>query len=154
MKQTMRDAGHLIRPLVIFAAGTLLFVAVRQVIIPKDFGLYGHFRPGAMDDNRKHPIRFAGQEVCAGCHDEVVAKRKTGKHAGVACEACHGPQAKHANADDPKAAKPALPDTAVLCARCHEANVAKPKGFPQVVSKTHSGGSPCNACHQAHAPKI
>jgi uncharacterized CHY-type Zn-finger protein len=154
MKQSLRDAGHLLRPLGMFVAGTVVFLVVRQAVIPKGFGQYGHYRPGAIEDNRKVPVRFAGQEVCAGCHDDVVKTRASGKHAGVSCEACHDPQAKHALADDPQAAKPPLPDTAVLCARCHEANVAKPKGFPQVVAKEHSQGNACKACHQPHKPKI
>lgn len=154
MKKTLRDAGHLLRPLIMFAAGTLLFLVVRQAVIPKGFGQYGHFRPGALDDVRGRALHFAGHEVCAGCHDDVAAKKSAGKHAGVACEACHGPQVKHANADDPSAQKPVLPDTAVLCARCHEKNVAKPAKFPQQNTKEHSGGMACKECHTAHSPKI
>jgi hypothetical protein len=70
----------------------------------------------------------------------------------VNCEACHGPLAKHA--DDPSSVKPAKLDTAVLCARCHEANAAKPKSFPQVASADHSTGLPCDTCHQPHSPVI
>ena len=54
----------------------------------------------------------------------------------------------------PSSVVPQLPDTAVLCARCHEANQAKPKSFPQVVTAEHSGGMACNTCHKPHAPKI
>ena len=50
--------------------------------------------------------------------------------------------------------KPAKLDTAVVCARCHEANAAKPKNFPQVVTADHSGGIACDTCHQPHHPKI
>jgi cytochrome c peroxidase len=45
-----------------------------------------------------------------------------------------------------------LPDTSILCARCHTASAAKPKGFPQVVPSDHSNGMPCNSCHQPHNP--
>jgi len=31
----------------------------------------------------------------------------------------------------------------VLCARCHTASAAKPKGFPQVEPAEHSQGLPC-----------
>ena len=64
--------------------------------------------------------------------------KKAGKHAHVNCEACHGPLANHA--DDPASVTPVKPDTAVLCARCHTASAAKPKGFPQVVPADHSNG--------------
>jgi protein-arginine kinase activator protein McsA len=50
--------------------------------------------------------------------------------------------------------QPAKLDTAVLCVRCHEANIAKPKGFPQVASADHSNGMPCDTCHQPHSPAI
>ena len=56
--------------------------------------------------------------------------KSKGVHKGVACESCHGPLAEHAN--DPASVTPAKLDTVVLCPRCHQANIAKPKNFPQV----------------------
>jgi hypothetical protein len=50
--------------------------------------------------------------------------------------------------------KPALPDSAALCAKCHERVSARPKSLPQVVSNEHSGGEPCKGCHQPHSPKL
>jgi hypothetical protein len=97
-------------------------------------------------------VNFAGHETCEGCHADVLEKKKDGKHAHVNCEACHGPLAKHA--DDPASVTPEKLDTAVLCVRCHEANAAKPKSFPQVVSADHSSGLPCDTCHQPHSPVI
>jgi hypothetical protein len=70
----------------------------------------------------------------------------------VACEACHGPLARHAA--DPLSLKPARPDPIALCGRCHEADPAKPKNFPQVATKDHSGGEACGSCHQPHRPKV
>jgi hypothetical protein len=55
------------------------------------------------------------------------------------------------HAEDPSV-KPVLPDTAVLCARCHTASAAMPKGFPQVVPAEHSNGMPCETCHNPHSP--
>ena len=78
--------------------------------------------------------------------------KKAGKHAGVNCEACHGPLAKHV--EDPASVVPQLPDTAVICARCHEENIAKPKDFPQVEVAQHSGGADCKSCHQPHSPLL
>jgi len=75
-----------------------------------------------------------------------------GRHATVACEACHGPLAKHA--DDPGANVPKLPQVGDLCRRCHEKDAAKPQGFPQVVTAEHSGGVPCDSCHQPHNPHL
>ena len=147
-----RDSGHLIRPALVLLAGLGLFVVIRAAVIPKDFGRYGHYRPGALDTILQRPISYAGQEMCLLCHEDQGKVRAAGKHAHVACEACHGPQAQHV--DDPAAHKPVLPDVANLCRRCHEKDAAKPKAFPQVVTAEHSGGMLCNTCHQPHNPHL
>jgi hypothetical protein len=148
----MRDAAHLIRLAGVFVAGTLLFLVVRQQLVPAGFGKYGHYRAGAVDDARTAPLRYAGRAACLDCHAEPAEVLRTQKHAVISCESCHG--ALGAHAADPVAVKVVRPDTALLCARCHEANTAKPKWFPQVVAKTHAEGQPCGACHQPHNPKL
>ena len=154
MRRLFRDSGHLIRPAIVLIAALAIFLVVRGAVIPKAFGQYGHFRPGALDDIRKRPVSYAGQDMCVMCHDAQATVRAAGKHAHVACEACHGPQTKHATADDPSAARPKLPDVANLCRRCHEQDAAKPKKFPQVATAQHSGGVLCNTCHKPHNPHI
>jgi hypothetical protein len=154
MKRLFREAEHLVRLVLVLVVGLVVFFIVRRAVVPAGFGQYGHFRPGALDDNRNRPVRYAGHAECELCHEPVLALKKTGKHARVSCEACHGPQARHASADDPSAMKPRLPDTTSLCKRCHEADIAKPKAFPQVVSKEHSGGQPCGSCHRPHRPNF
>jgi hypothetical protein len=152
MKDLLRDAGHLLRIVLVFAVGLILFLALRAFTVPHSFGQYGHYRGDALAEIAAKPVNFAGREACLMCHQEVDDVKKTGKHASLGCEACHGALAAHA--EDPEKVIPKLPDTAVLCARCHEANSAKPKSFPQVVSKDHSGGEPCKTCHQPHKPSI
>ena len=152
MGKIFRDSGHLIRPALVILAGLAAFIVLRQAVIPKAFGQYGHYRPGALELVRQRPIAYAGQQQCALCHEDQAKVRAEGKHAHVACEACHGPLAKHA--DDPGALIPKLPDVATLCVRCHEKNAAKPSGFPQVVSAEHSGGMVCNTCHNPHNPHL
>lgn len=147
-----KDAGHLFRLAAVFVAGLLIFLVIRGFLVPKSFGQLGHYRANAVTEIAARPIRFAGHESCEGCHADVLDKKKNGKHAGVNCEACHGPQAQHA--DDPTSGKPDKLDTAVLCARCHEANAAKPRNFPQVDTAEHSTGLPCDTCHQPHSPVI
>ena len=154
MRRLFQDAGHLVRPAIVLLAALCLFLLIRGAVIPKAFGQYGHFRPGALDDIRQHPISYAGQDTCVMCHEEQANVRKAGRHAHVACEACHGPQNAHATADDPSSKKPTLPDVANLCRRCHEQDAAKPKNFPQVVTAEHSGGALCNTCHKPHNPHI
>jgi hypothetical protein len=148
----MKDAMHLIRLAALFAAGIGGFLLIRQSVLPAGFGKYGHFRAGALQDVRSRPVSFAGRGACEACHDEQHSVIVKGKHANVGCESCHGPLARHA--DDPDKLKPVRPDPAKLCVTCHEANSAKPRKFPQVDSKDHSGGEPCKSCHVPHNPKI
>jgi hypothetical protein len=179
-----RDAGHLFRFAGLFVLAFLVFMGLRYFAVPKTFGQYGHYRAAAIDDIKAHPAKFAGHEACETCHSDIAEKKSHGKHAHVNCEACHGAQYQRLalpeqpkpglyqaflikigkalppdppvlrHADDPSTVKPVLPDTAVLCARCHTASAAKPKGFPQVVPADHSGGMPCETCHQPHSPAI
>ena len=147
-----KDAGHLFRFAALSLVGGLTFLGVRAFLVPKSFGQYGHYRGNALAEIAARPVNFAGHQVCEDCHADVLEKKKSGRHVHVNCEACHGAQAKHA--DDPASVQPAKLDTAVLCVRCHEANIAKPTAFPQVVSAEHSGGLACDTCHQPHSPAI
>ncbi len=147
-----KDAGHLFRLAAVFVVGILVFLAVRAFLVPKSFGEYGHFRGDAITEIAARPVNFAGHQACEDCHADVLEKKKSGKHVHVNCEACHGALAKHV--DDPGSVQPAKLDTAVLCVRCHEANIAKPKEFPQVASADHSTGLPCDTCHHPHSPAI
>jgi hypothetical protein len=147
-----KDIEHLLRLAAVMLIALVAFVVLRAAVVPKSFGQYGHYRGDAIAEVASRPIAHAGHDACEGCHTEVVDQKKLGRHAGLHCEVCHGPQARHA--EDPASVKPPLPDTAVICARCHEANSAKPHSFPQVASAEHSGGLACNTCHQPHRPKI
>jgi hypothetical protein len=152
MGNRFKNAEHLIRIALVFLAGVVIFIFVRGLIVPKSFGQYGHYRGDTLKDVAARTPLYAGREACETCHQEIADLKKTGKHAIVGCEACHGPLARHA--EDPQAMVPVRPDTKVLCVKCHEANSAKPKHFPQVISKEHAGDLACNTCHKPHTPKI
>jgi len=147
-----KDSEHLVRLAFVFAAGLVLFLAVRHAIVPKGFGELGHYRPGALKDIAALPVKFAGRTTCEACHDEVAKVKNEGKHAGLSCEVCHGPAAAHTQ--DPTEHAVNKPDPKVLCVRCHEADPARPKSFPQVVSKDHAGDVSCAECHKPHSPKL
>ena len=147
-----KDAAHLLRLAVVFAIGFLIFALLRSYLVPKSFGRYGHYRGDALAEIKAQPVHYAGHQACEACHSDVLDVKSKGKHAHVNCESCHGPLANHA--DDPGGVTPEKLDTARLCVRCHEANTAKPKHFPQVASAEHSAGLACNECHQPHSPAI
>ena len=148
----MKDAGHLFRLAVAFAVVFGGFIALRAAFVPKNFGVYGHYRADTMSEVAALPVVHAGQDACATCHTDQFEFKSKGKHKGVSCEACHSAQGKHAN--DPSSVVPAKPDPAVLCAQCHEASAPKPKWFPQVVTSEHYGGMVCNTCHKPHNPSL
>jgi hypothetical protein len=152
MRQLLGNAGHLVRVGVVFMVAVFAFLGLRGLLVPKSFGQYGHYRGDALKDIAARPVVHAGQAACADCHDDILQTKKAGKHDGVRCEGCHGPQARHAA--DPTAVKPQKPDTTVICARCHDHNVARPASFPQVNVKEHSGGAACGDCHQPHSPSL
>ena len=150
MAPPFKDYEHLLRLIGLFVFGTLLFFAVRAVAVPKDFGKYGHYRPGALDANASKPIKYAGHAACTDCHTDIVEKRHTSRHERINCETCHGPLAQHAKGE----AEARKPDPKVICIRCHAASPDKPKWFPQVNQAEHAGGESCTTCHDAHTPKI
>ncbi len=149
--RVFKDAGHLFRFAGLFLVAFLLFLLVRGRVVPKSFGEYGHYRGNAIRDIAALPVRFAGHQACATCHADVEEVKQKGKHAGVNCEACHGPLAKHT--DDPGTLTPPKLDTAALCVRCHAASAARPRNFPQI-AEDHFGGVACETCHQPHSPAV
>jgi hypothetical protein len=152
LRLRFHDYEHVLRMAGLFAVGIVVFLAWRSWMVPDDFGVYGHFRAGAITDAANQTPRFAGQAVCIGCHDEVQQVRLTGHHANVRCEACHGPLGAHASGDTDVA--PVRPSSRAVCLTCHTARTGMPKAFPSIVVKEHSESGPCTECHAAHAPQI
>jgi hypothetical protein len=152
MSRRFRDVEHVLRLVGIFALGVAAFLVMRWWLVPPDFGVYGHYRAGALADNRFHPIAYAGQASCADCHSETLEARKGSRHERIACEACHGPLARHASGevDEP----PARPDPRATCVRCHDARAGKPAAFPQVDVGDHAAEGPCTECHRPHSPAV
>ncbi len=153
MKQgRLRDIEHFVRAAILFGVGLILFITVRAFLVPKDFGVLGHYRAGALADVAARPVSFAGRAACEECHTDVAEARKGSKHERISCENCHGALAAHAA--NPDSVTPELPDVVPRGKNCHERNAARPSSFPQVDVQEHSGGEPCTSCHQPHHPEI
>ena len=142
--------GHVVRVAGLFALGFTAFLVVRAALIPPDFGLYGFYRAGALDDNRAQPVQYVGQETCVVCHADVDELRQQARHAKVACEACHGPAASHV---EDFTVTPVVAESRPLCLRCHEAGLGKPAFLPTVVPADHFDGE-CTMCHNPHKPNF
>jgi hypothetical protein len=150
LKKLFGSGEHLMRVLLLFAAGLIAFLGLKALLVPKDFGLHGHYRAGALADNRAHRVSYAGRAACADCHTDEPAALAKGKHARVGCESCHGALAVHA--EDPEARKPALPEVPGLCLRCHGKTSGRPASFPQIDPADHAGEGRCTECHSPHDP--
>ena len=149
MEKPFGPYGHLVRVAVVFGAVVLVFIVIQRALMPEGFGTYGHYRAGALFDNRALPLVHAGRAACVDCHFDVPEAAAGGGHAAIGCEACHGPLALHA--EDP-AVEPGRPDATTLCARCHADLVARPAACPKVVVEDHEAGESCLRCHTAHDP--
>jgi hypothetical protein len=152
MKEAFKDRGHILRLAGLFLAGFIVFLVFRGLMVPAGFGELGHFRSGALHDNREQEAQYAGHEACELCHEEVAEARARSLHASISCETCHGPLARHA--DDPSAMTPARPDASAVCVGCHAALTGRPDWLPQVVPDEHAEGEPCDGCHDVHAPGV
>lgn len=135
-------------PIVFIIVG---FFVMRHLLIPSDFGKYGHFRASAIDEIASQEIKFIGHVICEDCHDDIVEIKDRSYHKGVMCEVCHGPSAAHT--EDPDGNQLTAPRERGYCPLCHEYLPSRPTGFPQIVSESHNPMKACISCHDAHDPK-
>jgi len=105
----------------------------------------------AIGEIAQRPVKFAGHETCEGCHADEATK-KSGRQATAHVNCKPATERWPPTPTTQSTVTPVLPDTAALCARCHMASAAKPKGFPQVDPASHSQGLECKACHNPHSP--
>ena len=76
---------------VVFVVVISLFITIRPILIPSDFGEYGHYRTSAVSEIVTQDIKYAGRQICYDCHDDVVELKQIGYHKDLSCEVCHGP---------------------------------------------------------------
>ena len=152
MKNLWKSVPEQVRRLsILLIVLAVVFVIVTSILVPSDFGEYGHYRGSAIGEIVSQEMQYAGQEVCFDCHEDMVDLKKTGYHRDVACEVCHGPAAKHA--EEPGSVELLSPTERGYCPLCHEYLPARPTGFPQIVSASHNPIQPCISCHEPHDPK-
>lgn len=132
--------------------GTLLAVVLvlRFAIIPADYFSTEQHRASTIERELATPIVHASVTTCRQCHFDVFDVKAAGYHKGVACEACHGAAASHA--DDPMSVKPDAPRDRKFCPVCHGYDPSRPTGFPQINPTAHNPLKPCITCHAPHDP--
>ena len=151
------------RVFTILAVGLLAGVALKIALKPRGFGELGHFRTGAIADERAHSVVHIGKQVCAECHPEQFRKHEKDVHVTVQCEDCHGPatvhvEARRAHLPLDKGFLPRNTDSA-SCLVCHALVEARPKMFPTINPAQHFSflsvtepKTPCKSCHAPHEP--
>lgn len=160
----MNHTGHIIRFAVVLVIVIAGFFTLRSFMVPDSFGVqgdykYGYHRGASDGEQAALPALYAGSKKCAECHADQTAAWSAGRHAGVACEACHGNWAAHNNNTKANAGKDS---SAVACMLCHGEVEARPADFPQIADfQKHvqdkggafENGMLCVNCHSAHSPK-
>lgn len=117
---------------------------------------------GALQAAQAQKPGYAGSDACAACHDEISKAFAKNPHyavqtgttwgwKGMACEACHGPGAKHAESADPalitnpKKLEPLK--AGEICLKCHN---SQPSHNGRVQSNHAKDQVSCVTCHAIH----
>ena len=171
----MGHANHFVRLVALIALAIGGFLAVRAKVVPKDFGVDGHYRSSAIPDIAAREPRHLGSETCSDCHDKEFAAWKGGKHSTPQCENCHGPGLMHVKvmSEDSVAKYPdriknnpkALRVTSGIqeCKWCHLKTFERPSTLKFITSVekhwTQYGGkftptSKCTDCHNPHTTVV
>jgi hypothetical protein len=134
-----------------FAIFISLFLVLRHFLVPKTFGVYGHYRAASLIDNAQLEIHYSGQQACFVCHQDIEDKKAQDVHSDIHCETCHGPGEKHVV--NSKVEKILKPTGREFCGSCHALNAAKLKSaIFQIDLKKHNIGKNCIECHNPHQP--
>ncbi|MBI4297704.1 MAG: hypothetical protein HY676_04155 [Chloroflexi bacterium] len=145
-----KDTRHLVRAGALLVVGVVVFLLIRQVLVPRSFGEYGYYRGENVQEWASLPLTFSDTSSCNQCHAPVYAQWHSSPHVAVSCENCHGPGIAHIETG----AKLTIPEARELCLVCHERLFSRPANFPQVESVAHAGDVECTACHSPHSPAI
>ena len=149
---------HVYRPLIIILGVVVVYLVVRPLVVPPDFGIgkngytYAWHRKGAENDAKSVKVKYKGAQYCSACHAEVHAYWSTHIHGTIKCENCHGPAIDHP-VDPPKLT---IDRSRELCLRCHaylpyaESGRALIKGIDPAA---HNPKFHCSLCHNPHGPK-
>lgn len=142
---------QVVRIVFVFVAMAAVLLVVWKFILPPEMKEPELQQLSSTVREASREIKYAGAEICRGCHEKQHDLKKTGYHRDLSCEACHGAAQKHV--DSPAEVKPASPKKRDHCAYCHNYNSSRPTGFPQINPDTHNARKPCVTCHNPHDPK-
>ncbi|QTA81792.1 Cytochrome c3 domain-containing protein [Desulfonema limicola] len=154
--------SHLIRIILGIIVFAVFGFIGKKLLTPESFGVYGHFRADAIEEEAAREIRHWTNASCLSCHAYEAKIHLKGRHKTISCEFCHGPYADHVKDGKKTGTLPVKKgeDMKILCMRCHNkaiqarpGEVIKTVVMPdhltsQKVKETHN----CSQCHHVHAP--
>jgi hypothetical protein len=134
----------------LFAIFIVIFMVIRQFIVPASFGEYGFYRGNSLIDNANKKLVFSSKEVCIECHADINEKLHSDLHSDLSCIVCHGTGLEHANS--PNSVKIIKNSGRENCGRCHSINPARSKdAVNQVdIAEHHKEKNDCIECHNPH----
>jgi hypothetical protein len=134
----------------LFGLFLAIFLVARYFLVPKSFGEYGHYRGLSLTENQEKQPRYAGQDICQECHDDVFGLKSANEHSTISCETCHGPGLVHTENQD---SLPVKPSRREFCAKCHSLNAARSATNVAMINPDeHNTGQDCQTCHNPHSP--
>ncbi|MEJ2055273.1 MAG: hypothetical protein P8X42_15265 [Calditrichaceae bacterium] len=68
---------------IIFILFIVLFIVILSLLIPSDFGKYGHYRASFLNDLAGLDTRYAGRQIYYDCHCDIVETKHKGYHKNV-----------------------------------------------------------------------
>lgn len=151
--------NHYLRPVWVVLVIGLIGFAVRQIVVPADFGIgergfmYGFHRLGNEDEWKQFKVKYLTKQYCKDCHVDNYEKNMLSKHKIIQCENCHGPAVEHP-VDPPKLA---INRERSLCLRCHAKlpyPTSKRGDIKGINPEEHYPDMECVTCHNPHMPDL
>jgi predicted CXXCH cytochrome family protein len=146
---------HVLRPLYVVLGLVAIILAVRPLIVPKDFGIYERgymfswYRKANEEDWKNFKVKYQGKGYCQDCHGEQFQLLHKSPHTIIQCENFHGPAIEH-----PSEPQKLLIDRGrELCLRCHTAlpyPTSKRAEIKGIDPDAHNPGLECSGCHDPH----
>ena len=170
----MEHTKHLWRAVLILVFVIVGYLLGRGFLVPASFGQYGYYRGDNLKEQMdiRVPNHGNGPEACAYCHEDKVEVVAETPHNVINCETCHGPLRTHVKYDsieaflkDPgsfdRTHEMEIHSAQELCIKCHDYQLAKPKGYTTIVVVEHLeerdmelGPDVCFECHDPHDPEM
>jgi hypothetical protein len=158
--------AHVYKLTVLLALGIGSFLGLMRLLTPSSWDYANWYRRDSVAELAKKPLRFAGNESCAGsqCHEQATDHQDQynaladSVHESLSCEGCHGALSKHVR-DGKRIESARISPTIQLCLNCHAPLVSRPEKHTTFdpdsarhKRKKVTATTPCKRCHDPHDP--